>query len=167
MKADEIRSLIAYHHDTYDRVWDSVARLTPEQFLEPVNYSIGSIRDHLMHVAATDQRWIARLNGDDPLPARLVWETYATIPAARTKWDDIRDYVRAHGDRLTDAGMDDVLTYDFPHRGGLKQMLRWQVYVHLVNHGTDHRAQLLALLHRHGGATFEQDYMLYLWDKAL
>lgn len=166
MKADEIRSLMAYHHDSYDRIWDSAATLTPEQFLEPVNYSIGSIRDHLMHVAATDQRWIARLNGDDPLPARLVWEDYATVIAARDKWNAIRDYVQAHIGTLTDNGLDDVLTYDFPHRGGLKRMRRWQVYVHLVNHGTDHRAQLLALLYSHGAATFEQDYMLYLWEKG-
>jgi hypothetical protein len=34
----------------------------------------------------------------------------------------------------------------------------------LVNHGTDHRAQVLRLLHDLGAPTFNQDLIIYLWE---
>ncbi len=39
----------------------------------------------------------------------------------------------------------------------------WQVLLHLVNHGTDHRAQVLRALQDLGAPTFDQDYILYQW----
>jgi uncharacterized damage-inducible protein DinB len=41
----------------------------------------------------------------------------------------------------------------------------WQVLAHVVNHGTDHRAQILRLLDRYGAPTFDQDLILHLWAR--
>jgi uncharacterized damage-inducible protein DinB len=35
---------------------------------------------------------------------------------------------------------------------------------HVVNHGTDHRGQILATLHGLGAPTVEQDMMFFLWE---
>ena len=40
----------------------------------------------------------------------------------------------------------------------------WQVLLQLVNHGTDHRAQLLRCLHDMGIKTVSQDYIFYAYD---
>jgi uncharacterized damage-inducible protein DinB len=40
----------------------------------------------------------------------------------------------------------------------------WQVLLHVVNHGTDHRAQLLRLLNDLGVETSSQDYIFYVYD---
>ena len=37
--------------------------------------------------------------------------------------------------------------------------------LHLVNHGTDHRAQMLAMLNSLGAPTFAQDYLHYLFGR--
>ena len=37
---------------------------------------------------------------------------------------------------------------------------RWQALLHLVNHGTDHRATVLERLHALGVPTFDQDLSL-------
>ena len=39
-----------------------------------------------------------------------------------------------------------------------------QVLLHVANHGTDHRAQLLMLLDQAGVKTFPQDYYFYITD---
>ena len=39
----------------------------------------------------------------------------------------------------------------------------WQVIGHIVNHGTDHRAQVLRVLHDFGAPTFDQDMILHWW----
>ncbi len=41
----------------------------------------------------------------------------------------------------------------------------WQVILHVVNHGTDHRAQVLRVLHDIGAPTFNQDLIIHLWQK--
>jgi uncharacterized damage-inducible protein DinB len=45
-----------------------------------------------------------------------------------------------------------------------KDLILWQVLLHVVNHGTDHRAQLLRLLNDLGVKTMSQDYIFYVYD---
>jgi uncharacterized damage-inducible protein DinB len=45
-----------------------------------------------------------------------------------------------------------------------KDLILWQVLLHVVNHGTDHRAQLLRLLNDLGVETTSQDYVFYMYD---
>ena len=40
----------------------------------------------------------------------------------------------------------------------------WQIILHVVNHGTDHRAQLLRNLNDLGVKTESQDYIFYVYD---
>ena len=64
--------------------------------------------------------------------------------------------------------MDNVNTLD---ESGLKSQpaglpaTRWQVLVHQVNHGTDHRATVLQELHALSVPTYEQDFIMWLWKK--
>jgi uncharacterized damage-inducible protein DinB len=38
----------------------------------------------------------------------------------------------------------------------------WQTLLHLVNHGTDHRAQVLRALHGFDAPTFDQDFVFHV-----
>jgi hypothetical protein len=40
----------------------------------------------------------------------------------------------------------------------------WGVLVHLVNHGTDHCAQILRTLYDFGAPTFDHDLIFHLWS---
>lgn len=51
----------------------------------------------------------------------------------------------------------------FPEREDA-ELLLWQVLLHVVNHGTDHRAQLLRLLSDLGVKTTSQDYKIFVYD---
>ena len=42
---------------------------------------------------------------------------------------------------------------------------RWQVILHIINHGTDHRSTVLQRLHEFGAPTFDQDFIMWLWSK--
>jgi len=44
-----------------------------------------------------------------------------------------------------------------------KDPIVWQVLLHVVNHGTDHRAQILRLLNDLGGYTEYQDYIFHVY----
>jgi uncharacterized damage-inducible protein DinB len=59
---------------------------------------------------------------------------------------------------------DDML-FENPFADGEdKDLILWQVLLHVGNHGTDHRAQLLRLLNDLGVKTAPQDYIFYVYD---
>ena len=59
---------------------------------------------------------------------------------------------------------DMFFTKPFPDHDEDKDLILWQVLLHVANHGTDHRAQLLRLLNDLGVKTESQDYIFYVYE---
>lgn len=163
VNTDYIRTIFEYNAWAHRQVWDCIMQLSEDQFVQDLDYSIGSIRNQVVHVMSVDRRWFARVAGTEASP-RLNAEDFPTRAAVRAQWDEIEAQNRAIVLSLNDEALDRIITYDLPHRGGLKNDTVWQIIAHVVNHGTDHRAQILAMLHHLGAPTIEQDMMGYLWD---
>ncbi len=137
--------------------------LTDEQFRQDVDYSIGSLRNHYVHLTNVDGRWLARLKGTE-LPTALTNEELPTRELVRSRWEPVANAVLQYAGGLEQVNLDDVVHYDMPHRGGMKSSPRWHMILQIVNHGTDHRSQMLPILQRLGAPTFEQDLIFYLWE---
>jgi uncharacterized damage-inducible protein DinB len=152
-----------YNYALHRRVWECIDHVTDEQFVEEVPYSIGSIRNHMVHLTRVDERWLARLNGSQ-VPNALQYADFATRSATRARWEQAAQAMSIYVASLQNSQLDEMVHFDMPQRGGAKQNLRWQILLHVVNHGTDHRAQILPILHRFGAPTLEQDFIIYLWE---
>jgi len=64
------------------------------------------------------------------------------------------------------ADMQDEMLFEKPIKEPEedKDLMVWQVLLHVVNHGTDHRAQILRVLNDLGVKTTSQDYIFYVYD---
>jgi uncharacterized damage-inducible protein DinB len=62
------------------------------------------------------------------------------------------------------AGLPDEMLSEQPLEGEDKDLFLWQVLLHVVNHGTDHRAQLLRQMNDLGVTTTYQDYIFYVYE---
>lgn len=163
MNAQAIRELYDYHFYANRRVWDEcISQLTDADFSRHHDYSLGSIRNHTVHMMSVDARWFARLEGRE-VPPSLQPESFTDRAEVRRKWDAVEAEMRAYLARLTDETAAALVHYPTSRRGPA-QSFAWQILVHVVNHGTDHRSQMLALLYSLGAPTLEHDYMLYLWE---
>ena len=69
-------------------------------------------------------------------------------------------------DYLAELRDDMVFEKPFPE-GEDKDLILWQVLLHVANHGTDHRAQLLRLLNDLGVKTTSQDYIFYAYANVI
>jgi uncharacterized damage-inducible protein DinB len=148
MESEIFRTLVAYNYALYHRVWDSIMTLSDEQFVAEIDYSHGSIRNQIVHVATVDSRWLQGLNEQPGARAfNLNPADYPSRNSARELWDttskQVTDYV---------ASLDEANLAQIPQGMGGPV---WHVVVHLVNHGTDHRAQILRALHDFGAPTFD------------
>jgi len=157
MSAEMIRTFIEYHIDMTRRVWDSINRITEEQFIADDSYSRGSIRNLMVHITRTDQRWLMGLK-NLPVPnGDFKFENYPTRSAARDYFDKIAAEMAGYVATLDDADME-LNPTNLPG-------LRWTILLHLANHGTDHRATVLQSLHELGAPTFDQDFIMWLWSR--
>ena len=62
------------------------------------------------------------------------------------------------------AELSDDMPTSKPLSGEDKDLRLWQVLLHVANHGTDHRAQILRLLNDLGVQTTSQDYIFFTYD---
>ncbi|MCU0480773.1 MAG: DinB family protein, partial [Anaerolineae bacterium] len=121
------------------KVWDKcISSLTDEQFITDLDYSKGSIRNQCVHVIGVDERWFARIKGV-ALPDFPANEAFMTKASVRARWDETEKSIMAYLDTLTSSDLERELSFDMPHRGGMKTNLVWEILVHVINHGTDHR----------------------------
>ena len=78
----------------------------------------------------------------------------------------LQDEMFAYISTLTNQTLLESVRYRIPSRSVESQNTRWEILVHLVNHSTDHRAQILSMLRNNFDiVTPEHDYIFYLWSK--
>jgi uncharacterized damage-inducible protein DinB len=165
MRASEIRTIFEYGYWAFDKVWDCANRLTDKQFAQELDYSRGSIRNQVIHMMSATQRWITRLHGGTPGP-HLAYEDFSTRAATIAKWDALRAETLAYVNFLTEADLDGVIHWQLPDRGMDAENTRWEILLHVANHATDHRAQILVMLNQQFGIqTVEQDLLFYLRER--
>ncbi len=160
MNADAFRHFYNYHFAENRKIWDTqVMAVTQEQFVQPIAYSVGSIRNQVVHMMHVDNLWFSDLRGVELLHP-FNPEDFIERDKIRQQWDEVEATMRDYLNALTDE-----MLFQKPFADGEdKEFILWQVLLHVGNHGTDHRAQLLRLLHDVGVKTESQDYFFYIHE---
>ena len=164
MKTNEIRTIFDYNFWAFERVWECICQISEEQFIQPIDYSTGSIRNIVAHIMSANRNWMGRLQ-DAEMSPRLVYEDFISLPQTKAKWDELRQEFQNYLDSLTEDQLEETVNWELPARGLRSDNPRWEL-LHLANHATDHRAQILAILHQHFHVqTVEQDMIFYLAER--
>jgi uncharacterized damage-inducible protein DinB len=161
MNAAAFRHFYKYHFSENRKLWDSyIASLSYEQFAQPIDYSRGSVREQILHLIECEDLWFSELRGvqpSEPLPAAEVDDR----DVIRAYWDSIEQRICAY---LADLRDEMLFTKPIEEPEDDKNLIVWQVLLHVVNHATDHRAQILRSLNDMGVDTKWQDYIFYIYD---
>jgi uncharacterized damage-inducible protein DinB len=164
MNANAFRHFYDYHFTENHRIWDACnTALSQAQFTQPVSYSHGSVRDQVVHLMNVDDIWFSELRGvepSEPFPPA----NYDDRDILRARWDGVEQNMRNYLAELRDDMLFDTSIKE-PEED--KNLIVWQVLLHVVNHGTDHRAQILRTLNDLGVKTVSQDYIFYVYDHPL
>jgi uncharacterized damage-inducible protein DinB len=161
MNAEAFRHFYEYHFTENRKLWDQyVMILSYEQFTQAAGYSHGSVREQLLHLMSVDEIWFCELQGIEPSEP-LSLAASDDRENLRTHWDRIEQNMRAYLANLTD---EILLEKPIEEPEEDRDLAVWQVLLHVVNHGTDHRAQILRHLNDLGVKTESQDYIFYVYD---
>ena len=161
MNVSAFRHFYDYHFSENRIIWERyITQLSYEQFTQPMGYSLGSVRDQIIHLMSVEEIWFSELRGIEPAAP---WPP-ATVDdrrLIRAHWDGIEQSIRAYLAALPD---DQLFATPIKEPEEDRNLIVWQVLLHVVNHGTDHRAQLLRFLNDLGVKTVSQDYIFYVYD---
>lgn len=160
MDANAFRHYYDYHFTENRKIWDSyVTALSDEQFTQIVDYSFGSVRNQIVHLISVDDTWFSGLRGV-AIPDPLNPDNFTDRRDIRDTWDRVEQNMRSYL-----ANLRANMLFEKPFTEGEdKDLTLWQVLLHVVNHGTDHRAQILRVLFDLGIKTESQDYIFYVYD---
>lgn len=161
MNADAFRHFYAYHFAENHKIWAYAMQLSEAQFTQAVDYSHGSVRDQIVHLIQCEAIWFSELRGVEFIEPIL---TAGERGSLRTYWDGVEQHMQRYLGELRDE-----MLFDKPIKEPEedKDLIVWQVLLHVVNHATDHRAQLLRLFNDLGVKTSSQDYIFYVYDNPI
>ena len=159
---DHIRSLYDYNAWAKEHVIAEASSCSEEELARELGASFGSVRGNLLHVLWAQGVWLQRFTGG----------AAAEVPGADAGIGTIREAHAASSDalsrfvaKLTEEDLTEKLAYT-DTRGNDFEPPLWQPLVHLVNHGTHHRAGCAMLLTSLGHALRQLDYIFFELERA-
>lgn len=162
---DVIRLMYAYNTWANERIMAPVAALTTEEYIAPGNASFSSVRDTLVHILWGQACWLSRWQGGPNFP----WydpHAYPDLETLRARWRECDRETHAFVAGLDDAALNRTLHYRNSCDEPMAYPL-WQVMLHQVNHGTQHRSEVAALLTEYGHSPGEMDLPIYLGSRKV
>lgn len=160
MNKQDILTLYKYNQWANAKILNAAANVTEEQFLADASFPHGGLRGTLVHTLFAQWIWRNRWQGTSPT-VRLKPEEFPTFESLRTRWVEEETLLMEFVDGLTDKKLNEVIHYKNIKGVPLEQVL-WKMMAHVVNHGTQHRAEAAALLTDFGCSPGDVDMIYFM-----
>jgi len=161
MNHADILFLFDYNYWANARVLSAASKLTPDQFVAPHGLSHGSVRGALTHILAAEIVWRLRCQSGLSPAALPADSDFPTLDALRARWTEEEAAMRSYLASLTDERLSQAVEYKTTKGVPFSNTL-WQLLAHVVNHGTQFRAEAAVALTAEGHSPGDLDLLLYL-----
>jgi uncharacterized damage-inducible protein DinB len=153
MNKDDIEMLFDYGYWARDRLLVAAEGISDEEFNRPLGLTYVSLGGILAHCVSIERLYrLGTLFGRRDVE-RIEESRLATLEGLAQAWREEEAEMRAYLNGLSQADLDETVTLTRRDGSGVN-FLRWQLLVHLANHGTQHRseaAEALTMLERSPG----------------
>jgi len=141
----------------------AVRDVTPEDLLRDAGVSFGSLLGTMVHILGSQRLWLSRFAGI-AIERRPTLQDFPDLPAWIQGWEETASGVEAFLAALTDEQLAAHITWVDPEAGALTRPL-WQPVLHLVNHASYHRGQMISLLRQMGYQPPSTDLIRYFRER--
>jgi uncharacterized damage-inducible protein DinB len=163
MNKQTIQTLFKYNQWANAKIFSAASNLTVEQFLASDTFPHGGIRGTLTHALFAEWIWRNRWQGISPT-TRIKPEEFDSFESLKTRWLKEEKELMKFVDELTDEKLNSPFQYTSTE--GVKyENILWESMLHVVNHGTQHRTEVAAMLTNFGHSPGDIDMILFLRKK--
>ena len=155
-------TMLRYHAWATVKAIESVEPLSQEEFTRDMQTSHSSVFGSLTHIYGADWIWLKRLSeGVSP--------TFRDVPGAstlselRAAWSEVQAHLISFASGLAEADWSRMVEYRLMSGGATVPTPVYETLLHVVNHGTYHRGQIVTMLRQMGAEPIPTDFIRYLW----
>ena len=165
MNLREIAALLEYDTWATNRTLGAVSSVPTSRYLEDLGSSHGGIHTTLLHIYSSDMIWYRRWTGA-PAAAHLGRSEIPDLSSLGARWSTFQIDLHGFLDGLDDAKLVAQLSYrdlkGNPHSEPLfEQML------HLVNHSSYHRGQVVTMMRQVGVPPTGTDLIAFYRSRSI
>ena len=138
----DIELLFRYNDWANERILATAERVSAEEFTLPNDFGWGSLQGALVHLMDAEYAWRVLLKDGE----HVEWlqpEDFADVAAIRRRWAQEREAFWRYLEGLSSADLSATISYE---GDSIRYRALWHCLAHVVNHGTQHRAECAALL---------------------
>ena len=159
MNTQDITVLFGYNEWASRLILDAAERVPAQQYAQ-AQLGYCRLHDTLVHLVAAERRWRERWQ-DLPNAPMLAPAVVPSLAALRHELATDQRLMRAYLAGLSDADL--AREFDYQRLDGTPiTNTLWHTLAHLVNHGTQHRAELALLLTELGCSPGNLDLVIYV-----
>lgn len=163
MTLQEIKTLHAYNAWANNRIFEALAPLSPEQYMQDMKGSHGGIHPTLVHMVGAEKIWLERFQGS-PQPF-LASDALPSLAAVKEVWEKVGFDTAKWLGTMTDKKLQETFTMK-TLKGDTFTHIVWQAFQHLVNHSTYHRGQIITMMRQLGVKPPGTDLILFYRETA-
>jgi len=160
----DIAELYAYDRWANARFFDAMSALDGARLDAAIVSSFPSLRSTLAHIVAGEWIWLERWLGANPTEPPA-WFESPSIETLRDRLDDVEMRRDRWLSTLDDEALGQPLSYRRVNGDAFSQPLR-DTLVHVVNHSTYHRGQLVTMLRQVGATPPGTDFVTFTRQRA-
>jgi uncharacterized damage-inducible protein DinB len=164
VSATAARELILYMLWADRTVLGAVREVSVEDLTRDAGVSYGSLLGTMAHMLGAQRMWLARFSGLH-LDRVLGPADFRDLISWIHGWEETAAETEAFVAGLTDEQLATPITWTNT-RGETYTLPLWQPVVHMVNHATYHRGQVISMLRQMGYAVPSTDLVYYFADRA-
>jgi uncharacterized damage-inducible protein DinB len=155
----EARVHLRYSAWASRKLVEAVGAVPDADFEKPVGISHGSLLGTLAHILWADWLWFTRVVEPMEKPGH-------TREVLETDWPELQDKWIAWAEHASDSEINRVVEYTSILDGRIARTPAWQIVMHVVNHATLHRGQVMGMLRQMGMAPPHTDLMNFYRELA-
>jgi len=159
MDPDALLVLVRYHVRSNERILETTALLSENQFREPANLDHGTAFQTLLHMIDVDWSWREFCVDNDVDGSRFLWEVtpLTDLRSIREEWDQEHARLLAYAGALDEQDLAAPMVWKTDDEP--LSVPRWLVLAHVVNHGTQHRSEMARYLTECGHSPGDLDLL--------
>jgi uncharacterized damage-inducible protein DinB len=165
MNQPEILKLFRYNAWANSKILSAVVKVPLEQFVAPRPYPHGGLRGTLVHALFAEYIWRTRWEGTS-LTERFKEEEFPTFQSLYDRWQQEETKLLAFVETVTDKTLNGPLEYKTTKGVPQRDEFLWMVMFHVINHGTQHRAEAAAMLTELGHSPGDIDLIVYMREQS-
>ena len=159
MNKQDALTLYRYNQWANGKILRAAADVTTEQFHADAPYPHGGLRGTLTHAMFAEWVWRKRWQGTSPM-TRFRPDEFPTFESLRQRWLEEERLLMEFVDSITIEHLNSVVHYKNT-KGVPHEQVLWKMMAHVVNHGTQHRAEAAALLTEYGCSPGDVDMIIF------